>query len=99
MAEEPLDEYVDPAIFGTVATYTLGHAISLINVVFLKPYEALRLGTIEIENAAPTAICRSADVPGVDHTATLTIDGVTYYVHEVKPDGTGITELVLAVEP
>ena len=48
-----------------------------------------------ILGSAPRFICAAADVSGIAAGATLTITGIGYTVSEVRPDGTGMMELVL----
>jgi hypothetical protein len=40
----------------------------------------------------------SSKVTGVAHGDTMTIDGTTYNIVAIKPDGTGVTDLVLEVQ-
>jgi len=52
---------------------------------------------LEIEGTNSVLICRTDDVTtySVVRGDTLTIGGVSFKVRENKPDGTGVTELVL----
>lgn len=49
----------------------------------------------EVESALPMFFCRTTDVPNVLHGATCTVNGVTYTIMSVEPDGTGFTRLTL----
>jgi len=50
---------------------------------------------LDTEGHAPTFTCRSADVTGIAHGDTLSIDSTSYTVRGVQPDGAGITLLIL----
>jgi len=39
--------------------------------------------------------CRSSDIPGVKQSNKITCRGIEFYVHEVKADGEGFTQLTL----
>ena len=51
----------------------------------------------EVDSSAPALLCASADVSaaGIVYGATLTIDSVGYVVRSIRPDGTGMTALIL----
>lgn len=59
-------------------------------------YEPVRFGDQIIESNLPVLVCRSSDVAAVTHGAAVSISSVSYTVREIRKDGTGITELVLA---
>lgn len=43
----------------------------------------------------PAFTCASADVAGVAKNTAVSVNGVSYLVEEINPDGTGITVLKL----
>ena len=45
----------------------------------------------------PKAFGRTADFVSVSEGATLALDGTTYTIRVVMPDGTGMTEVMLEV--
>ena len=49
-----------------------------------------------VETTGPGALVASADVAGIEQNDTVTTGGVTYYVTGVKPDGRGLTLLILS---
>ena len=51
-----------------------------------------------VESSQPAVICVQADTIGVKHEDIAVIDGKTFYVVGIKPDGTGMTELALEVQ-
>jgi len=48
-----------------------------------------------VPGTAPVFMCASADVSSVDVGDSITINATAYSVTEVRPDGTGMTVLVL----
>ena len=92
------DRLIMLADFGVAASFTPagGGAPSAITVIFDNAYEAVDAGggsTFAVTQPHVTA--RTADVSGATEGATLAIDGVTYTIRVVMPDGTGITEMML----
>ena len=81
----------------TSAVFTHGTAAVVINVIFDNEFSANKtIGIVEIEMQRPQALCKTADVVGAVHNDTLVIDGVTYYIKEIEPDGYGVTTLILS---
>lgn len=85
------------ADFGVAATFTpVGGTGSSIVVIFDNAYESVDIGgSVSFAATQPRATCRTTDVPGVTEGATLAIDGTTYTIRVVMPDGTGVTEMML----
>lgn len=48
-----------------------------------------------VEGAAPVFQCAAADVPAAKHGDEIEIDGTTYKIRGVEPDGTGVVLLRL----
>tara|TARA_R100000808_G_scaffold155_1_gene1099 strand:+ start:6272 stop:6577 length:306 start_codon:yes stop_codon:yes gene_type:complete len=88
------------ADFGVVALYTpVGGAQVSITVIFDNEYEAVDAGgSVAFAMQLPKILCRSADVTGVSEGAAIVIDGTSYVVRVIMPDGTGMTELMLEAQ-
>ena len=43
----------------------------------------------------PIAVIRTADAASIAHGDTMVMDSVTYKVNNIRPDGTGISEIQL----
>lgn len=100
MPFELVDEFFDTGDFAVVATYTpAGGSPVSIKVVFDSPFAITELEGIQYQNTDPVAHCRTVDVANATEEATLVIEGVTYKVKEVQPDGGGVTNLVLSKDP
>ena len=84
--------------FAVDATYTpSGGVVKTIKVVFDSEYLSVQVvGDVGVESETPTAHCKTSDLTGVKHNDTLVIEGTTYYVTEIHPDGTGMTLLILS---
>lgn len=78
------DEFADSAILNGTTT---------ISVIFDNGFAAAQ----GVEATAPTALCISTDVASVAHNNTLEIDGTTYYVVGIQPNG-DTTLLILSEE-
>jgi len=48
-----------------------------------------------VEGNHPVASCSVADVPGVAHGSSITVNNVDYTVQGIMPDGTGMVDLIL----
>lgn len=99
MSNFPVDIFfTDPDMLEDVVWTSAGVATTL-KAHFFSPYEPTTFGDIAIQNSKPSVIVRTSDVPGIVHAGnTITVKGKIYNVHEVKPDGTGLTTIEL-VEP
>lgn len=89
----------DLSIFTSTNDFAAAAALNgttAINVIFDAAYEAINLQTGEVEGTAPVAICKESDVSGVSHGDTLLVNGTTYHIRGVRPDGTGLTTLILS---
>ena len=86
--------FLNPRDMGSTATFKNKD----INVQFVDEYEAITLFGLEIENARPMAMAATADIAGIKHRDALVINTITYYVVEIRDDGTGVTTLLLSKE-
>lgn len=92
----PVDVFFT-AGFSEEATYTPPSGpLKTVRVVFDNEYGQTVLGGVIIENSDPTAYVRTADVPDITNAASLSVRGTTYRVKEIRPDGQGITVLILS---
>lgn len=89
--------FFNPEEFGVEASYTLaaGGAATAIDGMFDNAADEL-LGEPGLIGRPPTFKCRSADLPaGAAKGDTLVVNAVSHTVQEIRPDGTGVSELVL----
>lgn len=49
-----------------------------------------------VESSEPAATCQSADLEGVEQDDDMQVNGRTFRIIGVQPDGTGVTVLRLA---
>lgn len=81
---------------GLNATYTpAGGVAATIKVLFDNEYELIGLLGGAVSSTGPAAQCKTSDVSSAKKGDALTVSGVNYSVTEVKPDGTGMTVLML----
>lgn len=82
--------------FGIEVAYTNNGTTTNITGIFDKQFEAVDAGgNVAFAMEQPRFYCRTSDVPNAVDTDTLVIEGNTYYVRVIMPDGQGITELQL----
>lgn len=64
--------------------------------IFHNEYEPAVLFSGEIESREPWVEVREADFSAITHSATITINSVSYKITEIKPSGTGMMILMLS---
>ena len=73
--------------FGTVATIGAASVMGVFDCATAVEFGILGSG--------PKFLCKASDVPGIAFGQAVTIESVSYAVTEVRPDGTGLVELIL----
>lgn len=97
MFTENLDEFFDTSDFAVTAVYNPGGGSpTSISVIYDNEYLSSVLGGIEVENKNPMILCKTSDVANAKHGETIVVNGITYKIIEVQPDGTGLTSLILS---
>lgn len=93
--EEDFTLFFDDTEFAVAATATtrLGAALQL-KVIFDAPHVD-GLDGARLETCQPEALAPSNSVQGLTHGDPITINGKAYVIVGVKPDGTGVTRLIL----
>ena len=96
-----VDAFFDTDAFAQTAVYTRpGYPPVQIPVIFDSEYSVtLETGEPGVGVPSPQALCKTADVGNASRGDTLVVNGTSYYVQEVRPDGTGITTLILSRDP
>jgi hypothetical protein len=93
-AEDLTPFFADFAVSATVGAAT-------VSVIFDRAYVEMMGGVGGgIDASQPLAWAKSSDVAAqsIVRNSTLVIAGTTYYVQSMRPDGTGLTLLVLSTE-
>lgn len=91
---EDLSPFFDTATFAITATIA-GQPVDGIfdnASVLSEGYDGV------METVRPVFICRSSDVASVPHGASATINSVSYKVRGTRPDGAGMTLIILEVQ-
>ena len=85
------------ADFGIDVELTLSASGSkTIKAIFDSSHELADVGgTVSYSVVQPRFTCKTSDVKVLAEDDTAVIDGVTYKVKVIMPDGTGITEVLL----
>lgn len=99
MALEELAAFFDTSEHGTAATFTrAGQSGVAVTCIFRNEFFAVADGMVEVETSQPMVTVETSKVSGVAHGDTMAIDGTTYNIVAIRPDGTGITDLVLEAQ-
>jgi hypothetical protein len=82
--------------FAVSAALTSGGTTRTIAVIFDAPTRVIDPVTgIAVEIRDYSCLAIATDVAAVIHGDTIVINGVTYAITGVEPDGTGVTTLIL----
>jgi len=85
--------------FGSDIAYTSNGNTVTIKGILDNEFEEVELGgSVPFALQKPRLHCRTSDVINAANGDTMIIEGVTYYVRVVMPDGTGMTEIQLEKE-
>jgi hypothetical protein len=94
--ETATDRLILLSDFGIDAEYTHNGSTSNLKGILDKEYEAVDAGGgVPFAMEQPRFHIRTQDAPNATDGDTLVIEGVTYAVRVVMPDGQGMTELQL----
>jgi len=55
-------------------------------------------GMVEFSIQSATFTCKTSDVTGIAEGSLITINGSSYAVTDLQPDGTGVTMLILEAQ-
>lgn len=96
MVETAADRLIMLSDFGVDCTYTpAGGSASTIKAILQNEYYAIETASVAMEMSQPIAVIRTADAPSIAHDDTMVMESVTYKVKNIRPDGTGISEIQL----
>ena len=99
MALEELAEFFEVDEHGTAANYTPSSgSASSITVIFRHDYYLEDVGNVGVETQQAVITVQTSKVPGIAHGDLIEIDSTNYNVVGVRPDGTGISEIVLEAQ-
>lgn len=87
-----LDEFLNNEEFAV--EMTIGS--NTIYGIFDDEYNAVDLQTGQIAQTEPQIIVKTSDVSGISLDTEVSINGTTYKIKEIQPDGTGLTTLILS---
>lgn len=96
MVETAADRLIMLSDFGVDCSYTpAGGSATTIKTILLNDYFSVDTGSVSVEVNQPIAVIRTADAAAIAHQDTMVINAITYKVVNVRPDGTGISEIQL----
>ncbi|MBW7887451.1 MAG: hypothetical protein H3C35_03695 [Bacteroidetes bacterium] len=80
----------------TVSITLEGEQAKSVRCIWNEPYQLTIVQGVGFQNSFPNGLFASNDVDGINDKATMVRNGVTYYVMEVQPDGTGMTTIIFS---
>jgi len=81
---------------GKTVTYTPQNGSpKAITVLFDNEYLGMDLNAGTMSTTGPAAYCKSEDLSSTPKGDAFTIDGTSYTVQDIQPDGTGMTICML----
>ena len=86
------DDFASSATFIDVSAGTS----STVKGIFDKESVEQAVGEAGLIEEVPVFTCKTSDVSDATFNDTLVIDGTTYYIKEILPDGTGVTRITLS---
>ena len=89
-----LSAFVDTNDYGTTATFNSASISGIFENEFVESDGGLEAG---IGYTVTRFICKTTDVSGASFGDNITINSVTYSIREIRPDGTGMSELIIEV--
>lgn len=96
MIETSTDRLVMLNDFGQDAIYTHNNESVTIKGILDLEFEEIDVGgSIPFAMQRPRFHCRTSDISAATNGDTLEIDGVTYIIRVLMPDGTGMTQIQL----
>jgi hypothetical protein len=83
--------------FAVTAVFKRGEAtIATVAAIFNDPSQSVEINNTDIEEPAPFLQAPTASLAAVRRRDTATVNGATFRVERMHPDGTGITLVTLA---
>ena len=97
MGFEELQSEVNVAIVDTfkLSTGAIYNGGASVDGIFSKDYLDAGEGAVSFESSTPAFVCQAADVPAIARADTFLINGTTYSVTGIEPDGTGLVLIKL----
>lgn len=99
---ENISAFFQTSDFAYAATWTpaAGGGPYVVNVIFDNAYIESQIGDANVAGRQPMCMASDTDLAqgsGIKRNDSLAINGTTYKVAEIHPDGTGVTALMLRV--
>lgn len=96
MFTEDIDAFFSLSDHAVSAEWTpQGGSPAAVTGIFNDEYFEDVGGPVGVEGSQPVFVCPAAGVPGVAQGDAIVINAKTYAIVNVRPDGTGIVDLIL----
>lgn len=80
-----------PAVFKRGST-----TLATLSVIFNNPSQSVEIYDTQLEEVAPFLLAPTALLAGIKRNDTVTVNGATYRIERIHPDGTGVSTVSLA---
>lgn len=88
--------FLDTETHGLTVSYTpSGGSATSIKAIVNDEYFGIDGDSVDLEGKQIFLTCRTADAPNAAHNDTFVFESTTFKAVNVRPDGTGFTEIVL----
>ena len=92
--------FFNPADFAVAAVFQRQNVpVVACHVIFDDPTQQIEVYDQAVEELAPRLRARTADVTDVRRKDVVEVNGSLYRVERLSPDGTGVTNITLALAP
>jgi Phage Head-Tail Attachment len=96
MFDEDINAFLSLTDHAISAEWTpTGGSASTVAGIFNDQYFEDVGGPVGVEGSQPVFVCAAASVPNVAQGDTIAVNGKTYSIVNVRPDGTGIVDLII----
>lgn len=96
MIDQNLDTFFYLSDFAIEVTYKFQSGTEkTIKAIYDNDYISSMMEGIIVENANPRIIAKTSDIANARIGDTIVVNGITFNVINVRPDGTGITTIEL----
>tara|TARA_R110000803_G_scaffold96314_2_gene164440 strand:- start:486 stop:794 length:309 start_codon:yes stop_codon:yes gene_type:complete len=91
-----LDVFFDTDTHGIDCVFTpSGGSATTIKGIFNNEYYAMGGGEVDVESSQPVFYSKASNLSSASHGDSMVINSVTYKIINIRPDETGMIEVVL----
>lgn len=100
MMTEDFSVFFNPGELSNTALFGVSGSQVSVNGIFENPYQDVNEADITgISSTMPKFTCPFSEVSGYTEGDPVSIDTVNYIIRDIRPDGTGLAEILLYKAP